>query len=593
MELEQPNVFPLNTMPGVRRDGTILDSRYYNAAHWVRFQRGRPRKMGGYRLMTDYVFGPVRAVGVESAGGLNYALACHGDGIDVVSFDDNGVPGGIVAKGPGAGTGFTRNDNYTWQLASMFDSGGGGSSIVIATATPDVQNIASTQQGAAYFGTLGNATRFQPVQQGGVTIPISGGCCVLQPFLFLYGNNGLIKNSNPNDISSLSGWSGGAGLANEANVAGTKIVRGLPVRGGAQSPAGLFWSLDSLIRVSFVGGTDNWRYDTVTAAISVLSKAGIVEFDGIYYWPGVDRFFMYNGVVQELPNDMNLNFFYDNINPAQRNKCWAKKVPRFGEIWWYFPFGDATECTHAVVYNVREKIWYDTPIDRSAGASPQIFRAPVLARGNGTSVVQLTFSSVVGDAIPGVEITGATSGAVGIVRRFDTTAAAGMTGIFVEMVSGTFTNESFTGDGVSGVLSGAPFATRKLDELWLHETGVDRVFKQDVTAVLASIETDRFNWMAGGPAGETPGGPGVQTRVERVEPDFVMTGAMTLKVRGTSYAQSPVVESVPFPFTAETEFIDPREQRRECSLVFESNELGGDFQMGHVYVTVSPGDVRG
>jgi hypothetical protein len=588
-----PNVFALNTTPGVRRDGTILDSSYYNDAYWVRFQRGRPRKMGGYRLMSDAILGPSRTVAVETAAGLNVAVNCHPGGIELLRFDSDGIPGGIVDKGPSTASGFVRNENYTWQTATMFDSSGGGSSVFLAAATPDVNNISSTDQGAVYYGSLADAVPLVAVEDGSGVIPISGGCCVLQPFLFVYGNNGLIKNSNPNDFSVATGWSGGAGLANEANVAGSKILRGLPIRGGAQSPSGIFWSLESLIRVSFVGGTDIWRYDTISSAISVLSKAGIIELDGIYYWPGVDRFLMYNGVVQELPNDMNLNFFYDNINQANRNKCWAKKVPKFGEIWWYFPFGESTECNHAIVYNVREKTWYDTPIERSAGASPQIFKSPVLARGDGLAVVQLVTSALVGDPIAGVEVVGGTSGAVGVIRKY---VPAGVVdfGIYVEMISGTFVGgEGISGNGITATLAAGPFADRALDELWLHEEGVDRIFKQDVTAIPAGFETDRFNWMTGGPAGEATGGHNLQTRVVRVEPDFVMSGTMSLKVKGTSYAQSGEVTSEPFPFTSTTEFTDPREQRRECSLVFESNEIGGNFQMGQVFVTVEPGDVRG
>jgi hypothetical protein len=90
----------------------------------------------------------------------------------------------------------------------------------------------------------------------------------------------------------------------------------------------------------------------------------------------------FNGVVREVPNVMNLNYFYDGINPQQRNKVFAFKVPRFGEIWWCYPKGTATECTHAVIFNVRENTWYDTELPangRSAGSFNNSFAAPILA----------------------------------------------------------------------------------------------------------------------------------------------------------------------------------------------------------------------
>jgi hypothetical protein len=92
---------------------------------------------------------------------------------------------------------------------------------------------------------------------------------------------------------------------------------------------------------------------------------------------------MYNGVVTELVNTMNNNFFFDNLNYSQRQKVWASKVPRWGEIWWFYPSGDSEECNNAIIYNVREKIWYDAGFalgaNRSAGVFSEVFRRPIWA----------------------------------------------------------------------------------------------------------------------------------------------------------------------------------------------------------------------
>jgi hypothetical protein len=101
----------------------------------------------------------------------------------------------------------------------------------------------------------------------------------------------------------------------------------------------------------------------------------------VFFWCGVDRFLMFNGVVREVPNQMNLNYFFDGINPRAKNKVFAFKVPRYGEVWWCYPRGDATECTHAVIYNVRENTWYDTELPnagRSAGQFNNAFASPIL-----------------------------------------------------------------------------------------------------------------------------------------------------------------------------------------------------------------------
>src|ERR1700735_4266952 len=46
------NVIVLSSEPGIQRDGTKYDSKNYIDGQWVRFYRGRPRKIGGYKLIS-------------------------------------------------------------------------------------------------------------------------------------------------------------------------------------------------------------------------------------------------------------------------------------------------------------------------------------------------------------------------------------------------------------------------------------------------------------------------------------------------------------------------------------------------------------
>jgi hypothetical protein len=82
---------------------------------------------------------------------------------------------------------------------------------------------------------------------------------------------------------------------------------------------------------------------------------------------------------------MNINWFFDNLNFAQKQKVWAMVNQRWGEIWWFFPYGTATECTHAVIFNVREGTWYHTEVARGCGSSAQVLRFPVLCGNVATS----------------------------------------------------------------------------------------------------------------------------------------------------------------------------------------------------------------
>jgi len=578
------NVISLNIPAGIQKDGTVFDSPMYVDGRWVRFQRGRPRKMGGYRSIFINVPSISRGMIMQSQTGLNYVYSGFFDSLKYWQTDDNNG----VGSGP---TGITLNDftssaNNLWQFDIGYDYNGTGALQLIAHPGQNLLNIDSTAEtpvltGSFPGGTLSKVGVFTAVGNlSGTTITIasanfligvgqvvtgtgipanttvtaatvagstttvtvsnsmttgtsitvtfdnnvsvSGGACMLYPYLFVYGNNGTIRNSSAGDFSN---WI--AADANENSVSATKIVKGMAVRGGTTSPAGLFWSLDSLIRVTYspttVGtSTLYWKYDIVTSQSSILSSQCVIEYDGIYYWCGVDRFLAYNGVVQEIKNNTNINYFFDNLNFTQRQKVWAAKIPRWGEIWWFYPHGDSEECNNAIIFNVRDQIWYDAGFavgaNRSAGVFSEVFKYPIWADNQ-------------------------------------------------ENQSGNYS-------------------------LWQHEIGTDTVYLSNVSAVESYFETNSIGWVGGGPGQRTLQGANRWIRLERLEPDFVQTGDMSLVVTGKGYAEDVDDPSDPYDFSPSTLKLDLREQRREMRLKFISNTVNGNYQMGNVLISADIGDER-
>lgn len=112
----------------------------------------------------------------------------------------------------------------------------------------------------------------------------------------------------------------------------------------------------------------------------------MIEDDGIFYWVGVDRFLMFNGVLRRVRNTMNEDYFFNNLNWTYRNKVFSFKVPRFSEWWICFPKGSSTECNHAVVLRTDtldrpEPVWFDTALPdggRSAAQYAQVFTRPLM-----------------------------------------------------------------------------------------------------------------------------------------------------------------------------------------------------------------------
>lgn len=658
-------VFALDTKPGIQRDGTIFDKEFYNDGRWVRFQRGRPRKIAGYREIVNDMAGPSRGIYVIPENNFNNVYNGYSDGLQLIPINNVGIGSGVTDM---TLSDFTPSQYNLWQFDSLFDSSGGGDELLVvhpgqnlllidssvntpvlsgstsgtsfsaigvftvaatlnSTTTVTVANTSLLAAGQSVTGTgippgttiasVANTTTFDLSVAATVTgastltidnnVDVSGGVVVLHPYVFVYGNNGLIRNcaaGNPNDWVSAD--------ANETNVASTKIVKGLPVRGGSNAPSGLFWSLDSLIRVSYnpttitVGGTPQtfyWRYDIISSQSSILSSQSVIEYDGIYYWAGVDRFLLYNGVVKEIPNTFNQNYFFDNLNYEQRQKVFATKVPRFGEIWWFFPSGTSTECNDCVIYNIRENCWYDLGealgARRSAGFFSQVFHYPINAGWETNSVGGVNaFTLTSGGTLytDGTYLAQPLTGGTGTGATADIVVAGGI----VTSVTIVNRGQNYT---VSDILSAAIPAGSGLQitvntlmnftSLWQHEIGTDAVQGATSNAIESYFETNDLGWVSGGPSQPSPVGENRWLRIERVEPDFLQTGNMELYITGRPFAQSTDETSTAYVFAPNTNKIDMKEQRRELRVKFVSNVAGGDYQLGKVLLNATIGDVRG
>jgi hypothetical protein len=129
-------------------------------------------------------------------------------------------------------------------------------------------------------------------------------------------------------------------------------------------------------------------------------------------------------------------------------------------------------------------------------------------------------------------------------------------------------------------------------EILQHEIGTDAINGQNVSAIESYFETNDLGLVSGGPSQPTADGQNRWLRLERVEPDFVQSGDMSLIVTGPPFAQGVDKESVPYVFGPNTGKIDMREQRRELRLKFISNTAGGDYQLGKLLLNAEVGDAR-
>lgn len=521
-------IYPLMSRPGIKRDGTPLDGNFYTDGLWCRFRNGRPKKIGGFReainlssvnVPANVPTGPIRGMYPVTTDSLSLH-ALHGKGVTKISMDLNGLGGTCVDRTPAAAAWGTADDK-TMSVGALYNSATTEVSIIAHGAT-DLTEITKDVATPIFYGV--DHLDLALVAAGK---SVSGGCCVIGPYVFAYGSKGEIANCDTNKPAV---WTGGN--ANSAFPASTKVIKGLPLRGGSNSPAGLFWSLAELIRVSFVGGTTLWRYDVLTDESSLIGKNAVVEYDGVYYWPGIDRFLTFNGVMREIPNTLNQDFFFDNVNMTYRNKVWGMRVARWGEIWWFFPRGTATECNWAVIYNVRENTWYDTPLPDNRGR----------AAGFPARELPIIFMS---DTLSNTDSSGGATGFRIFQHEFGKDMIVGEDQLPVRSYFDT-SNIGFASGGPSG--DGAENLNAQT-----RITSLEPDFKQtgDMTVLVLGSSYAQ-------------------------DEDVQESSAKTFSAEMDPPAK-----------------VDLREQRRLLRLRFESNALGGDYHMGKCLAHLEPGDERG
>ena len=476
--------------------------------------------MGGYTRLLTTLTGPPRELEVFKIGSLRYIHSGSGTKLERFTLDQNDNASVISDRTPAAYTSSADND---WSFGEVYDTASGNLKI-IAHAAPNILDPANNVNQPIWVGDATGVAILTAVT-GSPGDDVSGGVMALQTYAVAYGSNGAVLWSVSNNPGDFAGAGSGG-----ANVTGQKIIKGLPLRGGGQSPAALLWSLDSLLRMSFIGGSAIWQFDTLSGESSILSSNTVIEFDGIYYWCGIDRFLMFNGVLQELDNDLNLNWFFDNLTPGYAGKAFSFKIPRYGEIWFCAPMFGNTEPSHAAIFNVRESrrsgypVWYDTVLpDDLRGAA---------------HYAQTTRSLLQTAATP-----------------------------------------------ISGLSTYA---------LWRHEDGQpDRIEGTSVLAVRSFFETNDISMMDSqrDPSDKSLSVSFMEPDFIQNGPLTVQISGRA-NARSEQVYGDPVIIGGTTPAPSDEQLVNFNISRRELRFRFESNVQGGDYQMGKVIAHVQPTDGR-
>lgn len=354
---------PLLYKAGILRDGTTFQDEYCVDGQWIRFVGGKIKKMKGQRALINSPDN-VKYLNVLFANNTTYLFYATGATVNRLNLNltTDTLSNNINLLTNNVNVGIT-----TWTSVVFIRD---LQPCIAFLRTLNANNMLATNAGTLSWKLLNNDEVLVDAPIGANANLISGGILFSSPCLYLYGNNGTILRSRTNDPLNFEG-----GDSAIYTISSDKLIFGASVRGGSNAPSFLFWTATSVIYLTNVAdGRDvnipvDFQKEVVTNNSSLMSSRSIVQYDSLFFWLGTDRIFVYNGIVDSIPNTMNLEYFFDNVDLGKRQLIFGYKIARYGEVRWAYPEythrnNPNIGCTRELVYNVRENSWYDTAIQR-------------------------------------------------------------------------------------------------------------------------------------------------------------------------------------------------------------------------------------
>lgn len=505
---------------GINRDQTNLSASATTNlcldGIWTRFYENKPKKIGGYKVLQngdEKIIRDVFTVLLDDQGDTDVYVG-RSDSLKVFRTTTDGLSSVPRNRTP---VGFPSDPNNIWSFATVtYD----GIVYILACAIPALDNINNSTQNPIYYGRIDSDDPLTPIlEDDGVTpIVTAGGVTVIGSIIVVYDKNGeLFWNSGTaidKGILPTAVWPS----YNSAIFGSENFVFGDPIRNG-NTLGGLFWATKGLAKMSFIGleipevPADGpqpvFDISYVSPACTIFSSSSVVYYDPYYYWIGNKVFYRYTGVVEEIPNTTNKNYFFDNILTNNQNKVFGFANYQYNEIWWGWAKGltsTTVENNAALLLNNKTMGWGDTPnFYRTCGIQESTYLPyPIMCSSD-------------------------------IVRT----------------PSDTY-------------------------PVWFHEFGTDININGSLFALPASIQfkyIDNQNYNA--------------LVLDDLILDIQQSGNMTVQVSKQGYPRSTVLLSDPIVFSPTQEHITFREKGNLLSLIFTSNEVGGDFLFGQCIANVT------
>ena len=197
------------------------------------------------------------------------------------------------------------------------------------------------------------------------------------PMSVLFGSQESITDFIPNATNT-------AGFQRLSS--GNQIVTAVPTRGDI-----LILTNTSAHAMQFVGPPFTFSFKQIGTNCGALGVHSAVEAENVVYWMADGAFYLFDGVVKEIPCSVQ-DYVFGDLNADEHSTIYAGVNLEFSEVNWFYTSTASTLIDKVVTYNYLERVWTIGTLARTTWAPKDIFSNPLATKymPSSTSLAQPT-----------------------------------------------------------------------------------------------------------------------------------------------------------------------------------------------------------
>ena len=184
------------------------------------------------------------------------------------------------------------------------------------------------------------------------------------PMAVLFGSQESITDFVPTSVNT-------AGFQRLSS--GNDIVTAVRTRGDL-----LLLTNTSAHQMQFVGPPYTFSFKQTGTNCGAISPHCAVEAENVIYWMSNGGFFLFDGVVKQIPCSVQ-DYVYSDIDDEEQGTTYAGVNLQFAEVSWFYASQNSNYINRMVTYNYREQVWTIGTLARTVWAPRDIFAYPLAA----------------------------------------------------------------------------------------------------------------------------------------------------------------------------------------------------------------------